>query len=177
MEPETYELEMMKLIIRVMTVELIDCGGTTPKATCEVVARDHPKLYAAIGKDRVLALCREIHESSDPVESARLQKVFVKFNAQYFSGQLDGFIVLAVYSAGAGANLPASHWFEPLSGRVDFLNRHIHVALACGYWMPAYLLRFMAHASTVMHHGTKAEWLIEMQRLCELGAPVEIEVP
>src|SRR5438045_2781537 len=120
MRPEPYQIEMMKQIIRVMTIEFMEYGGRYPEATCDVVAEDHPKLYAAVGADRTLALCREIQESSDPVETARLQELFVKFNTQYFSGQLDGFIVLAVYDARAEANPPVSHWIEPLSGRVDF---------------------------------------------------------
>jgi hypothetical protein len=169
MRPETYHVETMKQIIREMTIELMDYGGTTPGATCEAVAEDHPKLYAAVGADRTLALCREIHESSDPVESARLQELFVKFNAQYFSGQLDGFIVLAVYDAGGVPSALSS-------GRVDFLNRQIHIALTeYRDWMPEMLLHHMAHASTLTRHDTEEEWIAEMRRLRELGAPVDTE--
>lgn len=121
MSVKTFEAEAMTRIIRAAIIELMDWGGTTPQDTCEVVAEEHPEHHAALGADRVLALCKEIHESSDPAVSTRLQELFGVFNAKYFSGQLD-FAVVAVYDAGRSSG-------EPLSGWVDFLNRKLYVAL------------------------------------------------
>jgi hypothetical protein len=169
MKSETYEVEKINRIIRQTTIQLMDYGGTNPEATCEVVAEDHSELYAAVGAERVLALCREIHESSDPVESAWLQQLFATFNAKYFGGRLDGFTVLAVYHAGGASN-------EPPSGWVDFINREIQIALTeYGEAMPSMLLHHMAHASTVTLDDTEEAWITEMQRLGQAGAPVEIE--
>jgi len=159
------EAEEMKQIIRALTIKLMDYGGTTPEFTCEVVAEDHPEHYAVLGTDRVLALCREIHESGDREESARLQELFGVFNAKYFGGALD-FAVLAVYDAGRSSG-------EPISGWVDFLSRRIYVALTdLRDAYPSMLLHHMAHAATVTLDDTDEIWITEMRRLGELGAPV-----
>jgi len=88
-------LEEMKKIIRETTIQLMDYGGTVPEATREVVADVHPELWAALGDDQLLTLCREIQGSTHLEESARFQKLFGVFNARYFEGKLDGFTVLA----------------------------------------------------------------------------------
>ena len=49
--------EAMKQIVRDMTVELMDYGGTTPEATRDSVVEDFPELTEAFGDDRLLALC------------------------------------------------------------------------------------------------------------------------
>ncbi len=169
MSTGAFEVEMMKRIIREETIQLMDCGGTWPEATCEVVAEDYPELYAAVGADGVLALCWEIHDSSDPVESAWLQELSGTFNVKYFRGRLDGFKVLAVYNAGGASDQTPSGW-------VDFINREIHIALTeFRDAMPSMLLHHMAHASTVTLDDTEEAWINEMRRLREAGAPVEIE--
>src|SRR4051794_4337611 len=122
MRSETHELESMKKIIRQATTELMDYGRTTPEATCAEVAQDHPDLYAAVGADRVFALCWEIHESSEPAESAWLQELFATFNTKYFRGQLGDFTALAVYNAGGASTHGTSGW-------VDFVNRQILIEL------------------------------------------------
>ena len=96
------EADAMEQIIRALVIELMDCGGTTPEATCEVAAERSSRALCCVGgADRVLALCWEIHESSDPWKSASLQELFATFNAKYFSGLLGEFTVLpAVYDAG-----------------------------------------------------------------------------
>src|SRR5579864_8133351 len=110
MRSEKFEVEMMNQIIRETTIELMDYGGTCPEETCEVVAEDYPELYATVGADHELALCWEIHDSSDPVESARLQELFATNNVKYFGGRLDGFKVLAVYNAGGASDQNPSGW-------------------------------------------------------------------
>lgn len=168
---ETFDVKMMKQIIREWTLELMECGGTTTETTCEVVAEEHPKLYAALGADRVLALCREIHESSDPVESAWLQELFATFNVNYFRGQLGDFTVLAVYDPGRVFN---GVWNDPISGRVDFLNRQILIAITESiYAIPCMLLNQMAHALTVTRYDDEEAFISEMRRLRDAGAPVD----
>jgi hypothetical protein len=169
MRVDTYDVEKMKRIIRQATIQLMDYSGTNPEATREVVAEDHPELYTALGAERVLALCWEIHDSNDPLESAWLQELFATFNVKYFGGRLDGFTVLAVYNAGGASNQVPSGW-------VDFINREINLALTeYRDAMPSILLHHMAHASTVTLDDTEEAWTSEMQRLGEAGAPVEIE--
>jgi hypothetical protein len=159
------EAEEMKQIIRLLVIELMDNGGTTPEMTCEVIAEDQPERYKALGPDQMLALYREIHESSDPVESARLQDLFGVFNAKYFSGRLD-FAVHAVYDPGLSDGMAIAGW-------VDFLNRRIYVGLTQFLdEYPCVLLHQMAHASTVTLDDTDEIWITEMRRLGELGAPV-----
>ena len=174
MKIETDELEAMKQIIREATIELMDCGGTKPKATCEVVAEDHPELYAAVGADRVLTLCWEIEHSSDPTESAWLQEVFATFNAKYFNGQLRDFTVLGVYYAGEKWSLPGK---GPLSGWVDFVNRAIHIRLTPRRKvMSEMLLHHMAYAAVVNDDAIEKAWFNEMLRLRELGAPTDSSI-
>jgi hypothetical protein len=62
-------------------------------------------------------------------------------------------------------------WIEPLSGRVDFLNRQIHIALTRlrDDSMPEALLHHMAHASTMTLDDTDEAWITEMRRLRELA--------
>ena len=171
MKIETDELEAMKQIIREATIELMDCGGTTPKATCEVVAEYHPALYAAVGADRVLTLCWEIEHSSDPTESAWLREIFATFNTKYFNGQLGDFTVLGVYYAGEKLKLPRK---GPRSGWVDFLNRQIHIRLTPHRnAMSEMLLHHMAYAAVVNDDAIEKAWFNEMLRLRELGAPTE----
>ena len=61
----------------------------------------------------MIALCREIHELSDAVESARLQELFGVFKTKYFRGNLD-FTVRAVYD-------PRLLNDEAIAGWVDLL--------------------------------------------------------
>jgi len=170
MRNESYEA--MKPIIAATIIELMDCGETTPEVTCEVVAENHPQQYAALGAVRVLALCREIHESSEPEQSARLQELFGTFNRQYYDGGLGDFTVLAVYDTRRFSG-------EVTSGWVDFPNRQIYILLTgpllngTGDCMTEYLLEHMAHAATATLGHKDKRWIGEMQRLRVLGAPVD----
>jgi hypothetical protein len=154
-----------KQMIRLLVIELMDSGGTTPEVTCEVIAEEQPERYAALGPDQMLAPCREIHESSDAVESARLQELFGVFNTKYFGGELD-FTVRAVYDPGLLND-------EAIAGWVDFVNKRIYIGLTHFFdAYPGVLLHQMAHASTETLDDTDEVWSAEMRRLGELGAPV-----
>jgi hypothetical protein len=78
----------LQLLAAAMTILLTDYGGTTPSATCEAIAEAAPSLYSAFGTERVRAVCEEIQHSEIPEQSALLQGMFQRFNAQYFAGRL-----------------------------------------------------------------------------------------
>jgi hypothetical protein len=62
----------LRQLVTNLTLELINCGGTTPEATCELVAAGAPDLWAKFGRARILSLCEEVQHSEIPEESARM---------------------------------------------------------------------------------------------------------
>ena len=165
--------EAMKQIVRDMTVELMDYGGTTPEATRDSVVEDFPELTEAFGDDRLLTLCKVVLESIDPAESARLQKLFRIFNVEYFSERLGDYEVLAVYDVG--------HWEGNFSGEVtsgytDHGRSRIFIGMTKRRAaLPSLLLHHMAHALTATSDDDEI-WTAEMERLRNLGAPADGEL-
>lgn len=162
-------IEQIRRVVVETVIELMDIGGTTPEITCEVIAENLPQQYKGLGAEKVFSLCKEVHASSEPVESAGLQALFEVFNKRYFDGRLCHFTVLAVYDA--------SHFSGNQSGCgwVDFTNRRIYVQITgtlLGCSMTNYLLVQMAHAAKGTNDWLDERWINEMLRLRLLGAPV-----
>jgi hypothetical protein len=59
-------LAELQELITSTTIELIDCGGTIPWRTYEVLIEDHPDLINSFDKQDVLALCKKIQTSEIP---------------------------------------------------------------------------------------------------------------
>ncbi len=164
-----HQLERLEELVKAMTVELIDCGGTTPLQTCEVIAEEAPDLYNLFGEDWVLALCEHIQRSEVYMESARLQAMFLSFNETYFGGQLPEYEVRVVYDIAVWDREDPDPR-NPSAGYIDLENRQIFVRLS-EFSMESILLHEMAHASAGPSHDD--DWLNEMKRLKGLGAPIE----
>jgi len=163
--------EAMKQIVRDTTVEIMDCGGTYPKDTRDAVAEEFPELTEAFGVDRLLALCKVVLESSDPTESVRLQKLFQIYNAEYFAEQLRHYSVLAVYDVCHWQGNPGG---DVTSGHTDHARSRIFIGMTKHRAaLPSLLLHHMAHALTATSYPNDEQWIAEMQRLRDLGAPVD----
>jgi len=162
------ELERLEDLVKALTVELMDYGGTNPFATTEVIFEEASDLYNLFGRARVLALCEHIHRSDIPVESARFQETFRLFNTKYFAGQLTEYEVLVVYDIGVW--IGEVSW-NPSAGYIDLEKRRIFIRLSpLRGSMESMLIHEMAYASADPSHGDK--WINEMKRLKGLGAPV-----
>ena len=46
---DTQNFDRLARLIQTHTFELMECGGTTPGATCEVIAEEYPELYERLG--------------------------------------------------------------------------------------------------------------------------------
>jgi hypothetical protein len=153
--------------------------GTTPSATCEVIAEDAPSLYRAWGFRRTTAVCEEIQHSEVPEQSRLYQRMFQKFNIRYFAGRLPDYKIRVVYDVwywetercGYPPCFPSA---DEAVGFIDFAGRQIFIRFlgfhTCGLTMAESLIHEMAHAATGGEHGT--DWQTEMARLKGLGAPV-----
>jgi hypothetical protein len=164
--------DSLRPIIKYWIVELMDCGGTNPSATCEVVAEEEPDLYKAVGGERVLALCQELHRLEDLVLSDWYGVKLRLFDKKYFDGRLRGYRVRAVYDIWLWICIPFDHFRRSY---VDLAGRQIFVEVTqCGGFsdMERHLIHNMAHAATVTTSDDDVEWQREMKRLSELGAPV-----
>jgi len=160
---------LLRPIIKYWVVELMDCGGTTPDATCEWVCEEEPELCEVLGKDHVLALCEEIHQSGESVHSEWYQVRFRQFNKEFFDGRLPHFCVRVVYDVplwmnGEGNGLERS----AIAGDQILLaiTRTGNRFMECG------LIHHMAHLSTETSSDDDVRWIQEMKRLRSLGAPI-----
>src|SRR5215472_9637479 len=87
----------LRLLAAAMTILLTDYGGTTPSATCELIAEAAPSLYSACGFRRCWQSAEEIQHSEIPEQSALFQRMFQRFNIRYFAGRLPDYKILVVY--------------------------------------------------------------------------------
>jgi hypothetical protein len=160
-----------------MAIVLTGYGGTTPEDACAAVAEELPDLYAAYGKERILAVCEEVQHSEIPEQSAL--EMYRTFNGKYFEGRLPRYRILVVYDVWFWETKRCgfSPCFPPAAeatGFIDFEERRILIRflafLRCGSTMQESLIHEMAHAATDGGHGDN--WKAEMLRLKQLGAPV-----
>jgi hypothetical protein len=163
---------MLRPIIKYWIVELMDCGGTNPDATCEAVADEEPDLYNAIGHERVLALCQELHRAEDPAQSEWYGVRLRQFNKKYFGGCLGDYRVRVVYDIGFWASEPDT---GDLLSHIDLAGKEIILARTqnvSSHGMECELIHHMAHAATKTTTHDDERWLQEMKRVTDLGAPV-----
>lgn len=164
---------LLRPIIKYWIVELMDCGGTDPNATCDFIAEEEPDLYNALGHDRVQALCEELHRAEDPALSEWYGTRFCQFNRQYFNGRLEGYRVRVVYDISFWVKEPDAN---ALLGRTDPSARQVILAFTqteAWHGMECALIHHMAHASTDTTLDDDERWLQEMARLKSAGAPIE----
>jgi hypothetical protein len=154
------------------TMELIDCGGTTPWQTYEFLLDEQPELCKHFDEDEVIDLCEEIQKGDLPVESYRFQELFRTFNVLYFGGRLTPHKVQVVYDVNRWSD---EYYFNGIgleefsSGYIDIPKRRIFIRRSESN-MEGYLAHEMGHAATSGDHDDA--WYAEMRRLQELGAPV-----
>jgi len=165
-------LRLLEKIIVATTVELIDCGGTTPTQTYNALVEDFPELLATFDKRDVIALCKKIQTSDIPEESRRFQMLFDAFNLRYFEGRLPAHMIQVVIDVNHWSNEYFFNGYgleEFSSGYIDEANRRIFLRHG-DLPLESVLLHEMAHAATTGEHDGK--WCTEMRRLYDLGAPV-----
>jgi hypothetical protein len=146
----------------------MECGGgTNPYETFDVVVEDQPDLYDVLGKECILALCEELHRSEDAAQSESCGVRFSHLNNKYFDGRLEDYRVRVVYDLW--------FWLSEHS-HIDLAGRQIFLQVtkdACFYDVDCLLIHHMAHAATGTTTDDDHEWQREMERLKNLGAPVE----
>jgi len=169
MSTTTVNADQLTKVIQSTIFELIECGGTTPDATCEWIAGEHPDLYKTFGHDRVRDLCEVIQYAEVPEASARLRERFRIFNQTYFSVSLPEYEVRVVNDIRLPGEQAAS---EPTSGHVDFGSGIIFIAHTRDDFMSDALLHHMAHVATGTNEDTEELWIAEMERLKTLAAPL-----
>jgi hypothetical protein len=111
------DLTRLRRLVKDLTLELLDDGGTSPRATCDLIAEVAPDLWTRFGRARILSLCEEVQYSEIPEDSARLQELFRTFNQKYFDGTLSDFAICAVYDANFWQDSESG---EQSAGFVDF---------------------------------------------------------
>jgi hypothetical protein len=167
----------LRPIAAAMTILLTDYGGTTPPATCELIAEEAPNLYRACGFQQVLAVCEEIQPSELHSQSALFQRMFERFNIRYFAGRLPFYKVRVVYDVWDWQTNRCGYpkLFPPgceATGFMDFAGRQILIRFlgfhTLGLAMAEHLIHEMALAAT---GGQGDKWQAEMERLKGLGAP------
>jgi hypothetical protein len=166
------KMTQLEKIIFDMTVEFIDCGGTTPIQTYEALVEEFPDLMATLDQRDVIAICEKIQTSEIPEESQRFQELFEIFNLRYFEGRLPKHVVQVVIDVNYWAN---EYFFNGnclddfSSGYIDEANKRIYLRKG-DQPLEGLLLHEMGHAATTGEHDD--EWYTEMRRLSALGAPV-----
>jgi hypothetical protein len=168
-----YVETLLRRIIKYWIVDLIDCGGTNPYATCGWVEEQEPDLCRTLGHERVLALCQELHRSEDLKKSEYYRAMLHEFDAEYFNGCLADYRVRVVYDIDFWISEPVAY---NLASHTDLVGKQIILALTqtgSSEDMESALLHHMAHAVTETTTDDDDRWLREMQRLRYAGAPVE----
>ncbi len=164
---------LLRSIIKYWIVQLMDYGGTCPVTTAECVLDKEPALCKAIGKERVLALCKELHRAENISQSEWYQARFHQFNNQYFGGTLPDYRVHAVYDITVWA--PGDCDEFPRSD-IDHAAHEIYLSMThcVGFReMDELLIHFMAHVATGTSTDEDFAWHLEMERLRQFGAPVD----
>lgn len=164
----------LRPVIKYWVVELMDCGGTTPEATCDWVCEEEPSLCKALGKKRVLELCKRVHHSEEPGQSEWYQVRFNQFNKEFFGGDLPTFRIRVVYEV---PHAMSDAGRGPQSSAINLERREIFLRLSQAgvHHMECELVHHMAHASTETDVDDDPKWLQEMERLRALGAPIDPE--
>ena len=163
----------LRQLVTDLTLELIDCGGTTPKATCKIIAECAPDLWATFGRARILGLCEEVQHSELPLESARMQETFRTFNDKYFAGILPDYIICVVYDVSFWQGREGT---EPSSGFIDSDRQLITLGYTGRGSEPSVLLHHMIHAANPQWGSLSCEdqaFRAEEERLRALDAPVD----
>jgi hypothetical protein len=163
----------LRQIIKYWIVELMDCGGTNPNATCGWIAEQEPELYHALGHARVRALCEELHRAEDTARSEWYGVRLRQFNKEYFDGRLRDYQVRVVYDVSFWTQEPRA---EDLLSHIDLPGRQIILAFtqnASWRRMECELIHHMAHGATGTTRDDDNRWLQEMTRLKAAGAPIE----
>jgi hypothetical protein len=147
----------------------MDHGGAAPLDTCDAVAEEAPEIFDCFEESYILELCREVQQWELPVESARFQKMYAKFNSRYFAGQLQEYTIRVSYDV--------NHWIgEASRDAIDgyFVPEGLRIFLRLSFdrrAMIRVLIHEMVHVATGPGHGER--FISEMKRLKAIGAPVE----
>jgi len=151
-------------------VELSDCGGTDAYSAAGLVCEDHPESGQRWGRKYVEAIAQSLLAADILSLSKRYTELFTEFNARYFGGRLPAYEVRVVFDLHRVANEPI-YMGAVSSGLIRFDERCIYIRYTQVVCLAATLVHEMAHAATSGEHDE--EWLNEMKRLKDAGAPVD----
>jgi hypothetical protein len=162
---------LLKSIIRACVAELMGCGNIQPEQTCEIVSAEYPDLCDVLGANRLLKLCHEVQQSEEPRLAADCDVHFYRFNQQFFAGRLEAYRIRLVYNLRCWVDEPHNHLRR---SHIDLAGRQIFLPVTVGECdaMLCMLIHNMAHAATNTTTDEDNVWLLEMNRLRGLGAPM-----
>jgi hypothetical protein len=156
-------------IIAPVVVDLQDIAAAHPQGVLEVIADEQPEIVSQYGPENIKAMAILILKSEIPKLSRSLVDIYHEFNRRYFPSRLPEYHVRVVFDLHTVANEPV-YGGSVSSGLIRFNERCIYLRYTKSPPMGGTLIHEVAHAATNGDHGE--EWLAEMWRLKEAGAPV-----
>jgi hypothetical protein len=158
------------LVLALIVVELQECGYFDAQSTVEYLNWQQPEIISKSGAHNVEEMVRLILRSEIPKLSATFAGIYREFNQTYFEARLPEYSVHVVFDLDEFANEPPIYDGGQSNGLIRFEERCIYVRDTGWRSMEETLIHEMAHAATTGDHDE--EWLTEMRRLKEAGAPV-----
>jgi hypothetical protein len=153
-------------------VQLAAFGAADPQSAVNIMTAEQPGVIAKFGAHHVERMARLILKAEIPRLSAAFAGIYREFNQKYFGAQLPEYSVHVVIDLHEFDNEPIDFDsdFGITNGLIRVGERSIYVRYTWRHSMEETLIHEMAHAATNAAHGE--EWLAEMRRLKEAGAPV-----
>jgi hypothetical protein len=144
-------------------------GSADPLGIAEVLVEEQPQMAAKYSARDIELMAVLIFSSEIPRLSQYFDRLYRKFNDEYFAGRLPEYRVRVVFDLHAFANEPM-YKGSVSSGLIRFQERCIYLRYSQTLSLEGTLIHEMAHAATDGDHDN--EWLTEMRRLKSAGAPV-----
>jgi hypothetical protein len=147
------QYENLLQVIKAQIVLLMDHGGAAPLDTCDAVAEEAPEIFDCFEESYILELCREVQRWEVPVESARFQKMYAKFNSRYFAGQLQEYKVRVVYDVNFWVGKPPGNAIDGY-----FVPEGLRIFLRLSFdrrAMIRILVHEMVHVAAGPGHGAR----------------------
>jgi hypothetical protein len=158
------------LVTALIVVELQECGYFDAQSTVQFLNWQQPEIISKFGAHNVDQMVRLILRSEIPKLSAAFADMYREFNQRYFEARLPEYSVHVVFDLDEFANEPPIYDGSTSDGLIRFEERCIYVRYMGWRSMEEILIHEMAHAATTGDHDQ--QWLTEMGRLKEAGAPV-----
>ena len=135
----------------------------------DILLDEQPETVAKFGVRHVSDMATRILASEIAPASKEFGGIYREFNEKYFSNGLPHYRVRVAFGLHTLANEPV-YQGGVSAGLIRFQERCIYLRYTLYRSMEETLIHEMAHAATNGDHGE--EWLTEMRRLKDAGAPV-----